>query len=100
MIAPVRRRFMLLPSNAPALLLNNATSIWSSVTDAGFTSFAILESVSPRLTVTPSPAAAVGCAAAAGAAAVGAGAVRAPRAGVTGSTGACAVTPGGSSRNV
>jgi hypothetical protein len=37
---------MLLPSNAPALLLNSATSIWSSVTDGGFTSFAIFDSVS------------------------------------------------------
>lgn len=35
MIAPRRRRFMLLPSNALALLLKSATSIWSSVAVSG-----------------------------------------------------------------
>ncbi len=51
MIAPVRSRFMFLPSNASALLLNSATSIWSSVTVDGLFSFAIFDSVSPRFTV-------------------------------------------------
>ena len=92
MMAPVRSRFMLLPSNAPALLLNSATSIWSSVTVAGFVSAAIFDSVSPRLTAYPAPAATAGAAGAAvlaTGAGLGAGEVAAPRTGVTGSTGAC-----------
>ena len=50
-IAPVRSRFMLLPSNASAFDLNSATSICSSDTDVGLVSPAIFDSVSPRLTV-------------------------------------------------
>ncbi len=50
MIDPERKRFML-PSKALWLDLKIATSICSSVTAAGFVSFAILDSVSPRLTV-------------------------------------------------
>ena len=51
MIAPVRSRFMFLPSNALSFDLNIATSICSSVTLDGRYSFAIFDSVSPRLTV-------------------------------------------------
>jgi hypothetical protein len=104
MMAPLRSRFMLLPSNAPALLLNSATSIWSSVTDGGFTSLAIFDSVSPRRTWYSWPACADGALAwaegATGATGAGMAAVRVPRAGVTGSTGVWTWTPGGSSRNV
>src|SRR5205085_6293073 len=117
-IAPLRRRLMLLPSNALELLLNSAISIWSSVTVSGLYWPAILDSVSPFLTsyVPPSQrgagAAPVGAVAAAAAVGAGAGAaaaccwprgatvVAAPgRTGVMGSTDDCC-EPGGSSRNV
>ena len=109
MIAPERSRFMLLPSNAPWLLLNSATSIWSSVTVSGLYCAAIFDSVSPRFTeyVSPSPrgAGALAAPVAAGARAAGAACVAvagaAPvRSGVIGSTGGEAPLPGGSSRNV
>ncbi len=102
MIAPERSRFMLAPSNAFWLLLNSATSIWSSVTVSGLYSFAIFDSVSPRLTSYESPCArgAAGAAAAAAGAGCGRAAGAAPaRSGVIGSTGGVTV-PGGSSRNV
>ena len=51
MMAPARSRFMFLPSNASALFLKSATSIWSSVAVEGRFSFAIFDSVSPRFTV-------------------------------------------------
>ena len=92
MIAPERSRFMLAPSNAFWLLLNSATSIWSSVTVSGLYSFAIFDSVSPRLTAYESPCARGAAGAAArrrgrrGAAARAAGAAPA-RSGVIGSTG-------------
>ena len=95
MIAPLRRRFMFLPSKASALVRNSATSIWSSVALGGLYSFAIFDSVSPRFTVYVLARALLP-----GPQRVRAGAALA-RAGATGSAGAAIIVePGGSSRNV
>jgi hypothetical protein len=78
--------------------LNSATSIWSSVTDGGFTSFAIFDSVSPRRTWYSWPgcadvAARLGCAAGR-ATGVGAAACACRAWASTGSTGVWTWTPG------
>src|SRR5437773_10462990 len=114
MICPLRRRFILPPSNALSLLRNNATSICSRLTLSGLYSPAILDKVSPRLTVYVPPTGAVPGVAvvpgvvpadstgrAAGRPERAGGDAASARGGRTGSAAACiSAVPGGSSRNV